>query len=89
MDQTLDRVFTAEEINAALATGSRTEARKLVPTVDISGHGTAVASIAAGNGRENRGQYRGIAFESPLLVVKLGVPQEGGFPRLILRYNRL
>lgn len=80
-DQTLDRVFTAEEINAALATGSRAEARKLVPTVDITGHGTAVASIAAGNGRENRGQYRGIAFESPLIVVKLGVPQEDGFPR--------
>jgi minor extracellular serine protease Vpr len=34
-DQTLDRVFTADEINAALATGSRAEARKLVPSVDI------------------------------------------------------
>lgn len=80
-DQTLDRVFTREEINAALATGSRAEARALVPSVDISGHGTAVASIAAGNGRENRGQYRGVAFQSPLLVVKLGIPQEAGFPR--------
>lgn len=80
-DQTLDRVFTKEEIDAALATGSREEALKLVPSVDISGHGTAVASIAAGNGSENRGQYRGVAYESPLLVVKLGVPQEGGFPR--------
>jgi len=80
-DQTLNRVFTKEEIDAALATGSRTEANKLVPSVDISGHGTAVASIAAGNGRENRGQYRGVAYESPLLVVKLGVPQAGGFPR--------
>lgn len=80
-DQSLDRVFTKEEIDAALATGSRAEARQLVPSVDISGHGTAVASIAAGNGRENRGQYRGVAYESPLLVVKLGVPQEGGFPR--------
>ena len=80
-DQTLERVFTKEEIDAALATGSRAEANKLVPSVDITGHGTAVASIAAGNGRENRGQYRGIAYESPLLVVKLGVPQENGFPR--------
>lgn len=80
-DQTLDRVFTKEEIDAALSTGSRAEARNLVPSVDISGHGTAVASIAAGNGRENRGQYRGIAFESSLLVVKLGMPQEAGFPR--------
>ncbi|MFT4105938.1 MAG: S8 family peptidase [Lacrimispora sp.] len=80
-DQTLERVFTKEEIDEALSTGSRAEARRLVPSVDNSGHGTAVASIAAGNGRENRGQYRGVAFESPLLVVKLGVPQEAGFPR--------
>lgn len=80
-DQSLDRVFTEDEINEALKTGSREEAGRLVPSVDISGHGTAVASIAAGNGRESNGQYRGVAFESPLLVVKLGVPQEGGFPR--------
>lgn len=80
-DQTLDRVFTQEEINAALDTGSRAEAGNLVPSTDISGHGTAVASLAAGNGRENRGQYRGVAYESPLLVVKLGLPQEEGFPR--------
>lgn len=80
-DQTLDRVFTKEEIDEALRTGSRAEARALVPSEDVSGHGTAVASIAAGNGRENRGQYRGVAFESPLIVVKLGIPQEAGFPR--------
>lgn len=80
-DQTLDRVFTKEEIDEALRTGSREEALRLIPSVDISGHGTAVASIAAGNGRESGGLYRGIAYESPLLVVKLGVPQEGGFPR--------
>ena len=71
-DQTLDRMFTEEEINEALAAGSRTAARALVPSVDTSGHGTAVAAIAAGNGRENNGQYRGIAYESDLLVVKAG-----------------
>ena len=60
-DQTLDRVFTEEEINEALAAGSRAGARAIVPSVDTSGHGTAVAAIAAGNGRENNGQYRGIA----------------------------
>lgn len=80
-DQTLDRVFTREEINVALETGSRVRARELVPTVDTSGHGTAVAGIAAGNGRENRGQYRGVAYDSELIVVKLGVPEVGGFPR--------
>lgn len=80
-DQTLDRVFTKEEINEALETGSRQEARRLVPSVDSSGHGTAVTGIAAGNGRESSGQYRGIAFESDLLIVKLGIPAENGFPR--------
>lgn len=80
-DQTLDRVFTREELDEALETGSREGARRMVPSVDLSGHGTAVASIAAGNGREADGQYRGVAYESPLLVVKLGVPEEGGFPR--------
>ena len=52
-----------------------------MPSVDTSGHGTAVAAIAAGNGRENNGQYRGIAYESDLLVVKLGVPKSDSFPR--------
>ncbi len=80
-DQTLERVFTKEEIDEALLTGNRARAREIVPSIDLSGHGTAVASIAAGNGRENRGQYRGVAFESQLLVVKLGLPREGGFPR--------
>ncbi|MDD3253212.1 MAG: S8 family serine peptidase [Lachnospiraceae bacterium] len=81
-DQTLNRVFTAEEINQALGTGSREQARALVPSADISGHGTAVAGIAAGGGRAPGGAaYRGIAYESELLVVKLGTAREEGFPR--------
>lgn len=80
-DQTLDRVFTPEEINRALETGNRQQSRILVPSVDLSGHGTAVAGIAAGNGREDAGAYRGIAYESELLVVKLGTARAGGFPR--------
>lgn len=48
-------------------------------TGDSSGHGTHVAGILAGNGRASAGRYRGVAYESSLLVVKLGVPQEGGF----------
>lgn len=80
-DQVLDRIFTEEEINEALNAGERTAARRIVPSVDASGHGTAVAGIAAGNGRESRGRYRGVAYESPLVIVKLGVPEEGGFPR--------
>lgn len=80
-DQVLDRVFTAEEINEALAAGTRTQARQLVPSVDLSGHGTSVAGIAAGNGRASKGVYRGIAYESELLVVRLGSARPEGFPR--------
>lgn len=80
-DQVLDRIYTSEEINLALESGSRARAREILPSVDGSGHGTAVAGIAAGNGRGSDGQYRGVAFESPLLVVKLGIPEAEGFPR--------
>lgn len=80
-DQALGRVFTRDEINQALAEGDRIAARALVPSVDGSGHGTAVAGIAAGNGRESRGQYTGVAYDSELLVVKLGVADPLGFPR--------
>ena len=80
-DQTADRKYTREEINEALEKGSRGEARTVVPSIDGSGHGTAVAGIAAGNGREQGGRYRGVAFLSELLVVKLGVPDPEGFPR--------
>ena len=47
----------------------------------MSGHGTAVAAIAAGNGWEGGGHYRGVAWESELLVVKLGTPLADSFPR--------
>ncbi len=62
--------YTAEEINQEL--GSQQQLR----TNDISGHGTAVAGIAAGSGR-----YVGVAPESELIIVKIGSAREGGFPR--------
>ena len=80
-DQVFNRVFTQEEINAALETGDRELARQLVPSVDGSGHGTAVAGIAAGNGRESDGRYRGAAYQSELIIVRLGSPAPDGFPR--------
>ena len=80
-DQDRDRIYTREEINAALETGSRSSALELVPSTDPSGHGTAVAAIAAGNGREGNGVYRGVAYESDLMVVKLGTPLTDSFPR--------
>ena len=69
--------YYREQIDAALTLESRQERLQIVPSQDISGHGTAVAGIAAGNSAD----YRGVAYESDLLVVKLGTPLEGGFPR--------
>ena len=80
-DQTIDRVFSEEEINEALAADTEAERYRLVPSRDTSGHGTHVAGIAAGNGRASDGLYRGVAYESRLIVVKLGIPKERSFPR--------
>lgn len=80
-DQDRDTVYTREQINEALEAGSRAAAYQIVPERDVSGHGTAVAGIAAGSGLEGDGRYRGIAWESDLIVVKLGVPAADSFPR--------
>ena len=49
-DQVLNREFNREQINEALAVGDRQQAQRLVPSIDATGHGTAVAGIAAGGG---------------------------------------
>lgn len=74
--------FTAEQINQALAVSER-EGVEIVPSRDVSGHGTAVTGIAAGSriNTENGSIYQGIAPESDLIVVKLGMPRENGFPK--------
>lgn len=74
-------VFDSEVINHALDQPTDQARYAICPSRDISGHGTHVAGIAAGNGRASNGRYRGVAFESELLVVKLGLPLENGFPR--------
>lgn len=104
--------FTAQQINRALDAPGARERYMLLPSVDVSGHGTAVAGIAAGclpaygrgdgafdgaagalppgsSGSQTPGQsfdipgsrYRGAAPAASLLVVKLGLPGEEGFPR--------
>lgn len=80
-DQTLDTVYDSEDINRALEQTTVAERYAIVPSQDRSGHGTHVAGIAAGNGRASGGRYRGVAFESDLIVVKLGTPGENDFPR--------
>ncbi|GHV00766.1 hypothetical protein FACS1894211_08870 [Clostridia bacterium] len=58
----IDGVLAAEESGGAAAGA---------PEGDPLGHGTAVAGIAAGNGRASGGAERGVAPEAALIVVKL------------------
>ena len=78
-DQTLDREFTKEEIDEALRQGESGAGSPydLVPSRDLSGHGTAVAGVAAGGSD----RYRGVAPASELLIVKLGTSDPRSFPR--------
>ena len=78
-----DREYASEEINEFLnAEGSGQPLVQPPLSADSSGHGTAVAGIAAGNGRGSEGRrYRGAAPESELVIVKMKSPQPGGFPR--------
>ena len=55
--------------------------KSIVPSTDSSGHGTAVAAIAAAGGRLLEGQYQGVAPESDLLVVKMGTPRPDSFQK--------
>ena len=74
--------FTREQIDEAIKQPTVPMRMQIVPSVDVSGHGTSVAGIAAGNGRGSRGRiYQGVATQSELIVVKLGNPRKEGFPR--------
>lgn len=73
--------FSQQQINEALSAASDTEGNLLVPSIDTTGHGTAVAGIAAGNGGTGGVSYAGIARESDLLIVRLGTPRTDSFPR--------
>ena len=98
--------YLSEQINAALAAGTAEERRRIVPSQDISGHGTAVAGIAAGRGQRvempeeggmlqrerEQGEVQirqtaevrqnvGVAPEAELIIVKMGLPRDEGFPR--------
>lgn len=73
--------YTKEEIDAALAQGNRLRQLELVPSTDLSGHGTHVTGICAGNGRGSEGRYAGVAPESGLIIVKLGNSIGNSFPR--------
>lgn len=71
---TLGTVFTKDDINDALRSG-RFRSR------DVSGHGTHVAGIMAGNFASNKNNSIGIATRSPIIMVKLNTSINNGFPR--------
>ena len=76
----LGTLFTEEIINEALKAKSPLERLSICPSQDLSGHGTHVTGIAAGNGRASNGLYRGVAYEADLLIIKLGRPGPNSFP---------
>lgn len=65
--------YNNEQINEALRAGKTL-------SKDESGHGTAAAGIACGNGNASKGRYRGIAPETELIVVKMR-KNKGLYPR--------
>lgn len=67
----MGRFYTQEDINTSLENGT-------ILSQDTSGHGTAVAGLLASSAVEN---YKGVAPESELLVVKLGNTDRESFPR--------
>lgn len=73
--------YTNEDLNEALAL-PEPERSRFIPVSDhFLGHGTAVAGVAAGNGRGSLGgRNRGVAIDSELIVVKLA-QRDDGFPR--------
>ncbi len=70
--------FSKYRIDAALRSAMP---KRIVPSIDSTGHGTSVAAIAAAGGMLLEGQYQGMAPESALLVVKMGIPDPDSFPR--------
>ena len=61
--------YANRQINIALGSIRPFE---VVPSADAIGHGTAVAGIAAGNGRASGGREKGAAPEASLIIVKIG-----------------
>lgn len=77
----LGTVYDETQINQALQTENEIERNNLVPSRDISGHGTHVTGIMAGNFADDRTQNIGIATKSKLIIVKLDTTVNNGFPR--------
>ena len=68
-------IFSKDDLNRLLKSDSSAASSSaeliMSPSADISGHGTHIAGICAGNGRSSDGRNQGAAPESSLIVVKL------------------
>lgn len=80
--------YTSEQINELIRAFEAGEiGRNVLPATDNSGHGTAVAGVAAGSASftegdlQNLRRARGVAPESDIIVVKMGVARPDSFPR--------
>ncbi len=82
-DQDTGFHLSEDEINEALFNVQINDElrRKINVMADVSGHGTAVAGICAGNFSSNKNRNNGIATKSSILAVKLGTNDNNGFPR--------
>ncbi len=75
----IGRIFSNGELNALLSTPpgdsgsppSGSSGNLPSPSADLSGHGTHIAGICAGNGQSSGGRNHGVAPQASLLAVKL------------------
>lgn len=66
------RIFSKENLDTLLTVSDSSDTASLPqPSSDSSGHGTHIAGICAGNGRNSGGRNHGVAPEASLIVVKL------------------
>lgn len=70
--------YDTGKINTAL---QNPQPFSVIPNMDNVGHGTAVTGVAAGNGRASGGRERGVAYASPLVIVRLAQGGRSGSSR--------
>ncbi|MBE5924485.1 MAG: peptidase S8 [Lachnospiraceae bacterium] len=75
--------YTSDDINEAISQRlfDVDVMQNYIFPYDSTGHGTAVLGIMAGNGRASSSVNAGMAPKAEIVAVKLGNPDDRGFPR--------